>query len=150
MDAVNWLTEMAQRIEKRVPYLRTRLDLLRTVHYEASRAGLDPQLVLAVIHVESNFRKYAVSSAGARGYMQVMPFWVGLIGKKGENLFNLRTNLRYGCVILRHYLDIEGGDLSRALGRYNGSMGRPEYPNLVLRAMRASWRDDAARESRRS
>ena len=147
MDAVNWLTEMAQRMETRVPYLRTRLDLLRTVHYEASRAGLDPQLVLAVIHVESNFRKYAVSSAGARGYMQVMPFWVGLIGRKGDDLFNLRTNLRYGCVILRHYLDIEGGNLSRALGRYNGSLGKPEYPNLVLRAMRASWRDNVARKS---
>lgn len=150
MDAVNWLTEMAQRMEKRVPYLRTRLDLLRTAHYEASRAGLDPQLVLAIIHVESNFRKFAVSSAGARGYMQVMPFWVGLIGKKGDNLFNLRTNLRYGCVILRHYLDIEGGNLSRALGRYNGSLGKPEYPNLVLNAMRANWRNDVARESRRS
>ena len=150
VDAVNWLTDMAQRMEKRVPYLRTRLDLLRTVHYEASRAGLDPQLGLAVIHVESNFRKYAVSSAGARGYMQVMPFWVGVIGKKGDNLFNLRTNLRYGCVILRHYLDIEGGNLSRALGRYNGSLGKPEYPNLVLRAMQASWRDDVAREPRRS
>ena len=149
MEAVSWLTEMAQRIEKRVPYLRSRLDLLRTVHYEASRAGLDPQLVLAVIQVESNFRKFAVSSAGARGYMQVMPFWVGLIGKKGDNLFNLRTNLRYGCVILRHYLDIEGGNLSRALGRYNGSLGKPEYPNLVLRAMRAGWRYDPASESRR-
>ena len=150
MDAVNWLTEMAQRIEKRIPYLRTRLDLLRTVHYEASRAGLDPQLVLAVIHVESNFRKYAVSSAGARGYMQVMPFWVGLIGKKGDNLFNLRTNLRYGCVILRHYLDIEGGNVSRALGRYNGSLGKSDYPDLVLRAMRANWRNDVARKSRHS
>jgi len=149
MDAVSWLTEMAQRIEKRVPYLRSRLDLLRTVHYEASRAGLDPQLVLAVIQVESNFRKFAVSSAGARGYMQVMPFWVGLIGKKSDNLFNLRTNLRYGCVILRHYLDIEGGNLSRALGRYNGSLGKPEYPNLVLRAMRASWRYDPTPEPRR-
>ena len=149
MEAVSWLTEMAQRIEKRVPYLRSRLDLLRTVHYEASRAGLDPQLVLAVIHVESNFRKFAVSSAGARGYMQVMPFWIGLIGKKGDNLFNLRTNLRYGCVILRHYLDIEDGNLSRALGRYNGSLGKPEYPNLVLRAMRAGWRYDPAPEPRR-
>jgi len=149
MEAVSWLTEMAQRIEKRVPYLRSRLDLLRTVHYEASRAGLDPQLVLAVIQVESNFRKFAVSSAGARGYMQVMPFWVGLIGKKSDNLFNLRTNLRYGCVILRHYLDIEGGNLSRALGRYNGSLGKPEYPNLVLRAMRASWRYDPTPEPRR-
>jgi len=150
MDAVNWLTEMAQRLERRVPHLRTRLDLLRTVHYEASRAGLDPQLVLAVLHVESNFRKFAVSSAGARGYMQVMPFWVGLVGSKGDDLFKLRTNLRYGCVILRHYLDIERGDLFRALGRYNGSLGKPEYPNMVLRAMRASWTYNAARGAGRS
>ena len=150
MDAVNWLTEMAQRLEKRVPHLRTRLDLLRTVHYEASRAGLDPQLVLAVLHVESNFRKFAMSSAGARGYMQVMPFWVGLVGSKGDDLFKLRTNLRYGCVILRHYLDVERGDLFRALGRYNGSLGKPEYPNMVLRAMRASWTYNAARGAGRS
>ena len=150
MDAVNWLTEMAQRLEKRVPHLRTRLDLLRTVHYEASRAGLDPQLVLAVLHIESNFRKFAVSSAGARGYMQVMPFWVGLVGSKGDDLFKLRTNLRYGCVILRHYLDLERGDLFRALGRYNGSLGKPEYPNMVLRAMRASWTYNAARGAGRS
>ena len=150
LDAANWLTDMAQRTEKRVPYLRTRLDLLRTVHYEASRAGLDPQLVLAVVSVESNFRKFAVSTAGARGYMQVMPFWIELIGRKGDNLFNLRTNLRYGCVILRHYLDIEGGNLSRALGRYNGSVGKAEYPNMVLRAMHTNWRYDGARGSRRS
>lgn len=150
LDAANWLTEMAQRTEKRMPNLRTRLDLLRTVHYEASRAGLDPQLVLAVVNVESNFRKFAVSSAGARGYMQVMPFWVDLIGKKGDNLFNLRTNLRYGCVILRHYLDIERGNLSRALGRYNGSVGKPEYPNMVLGAMRTNWRYDSPSASRRS
>lgn len=149
IEAVNWLTKMEQRLEKGVPDLRTRLDLLRTVHYEASRAGLDPQLVLAIITVESNFRKFAVSSAGARGYMQVMPFWVGLIGRKSENLFNLRTNLRYGCVILRHYLDTEKGDLSRALGRYNGSLGKIEYPNRVLRTMRTSWHDDAAPAPRR-
>jgi soluble lytic murein transglycosylase-like protein len=140
LDAVNWLGEMAHRLEKRVPSLRSRLDLLRTVHYEASRAGLAPELVLAVIHVESNFRKHAVSSAGARGFMQVMPFWVKLIGKKSDNLFNLRTNLRYGCVILRHYLDMENGDLSRALGRYNGSLGKPEYPNMVLRALQTTWK----------
>lgn len=144
IDAVNWLSDMALRLERRVPHLRTRLDLLRTIHYEASRAGLDPQLVLAIIQVESNFRKFAVSSAGARGYMQVMPFWTNLIGKKGDNLFGLRTNLRYGCVVLRYYLDLERGDLSRALGRYNGSLGKPEYPNLVLRAMRAEWRYQAA------
>ena len=150
VEAVNWLSEMAHRLEKRIPHLRTRLDLLRTVHYEASRAGLDPELVLAVIHVESNFRKYAVSYAGARGFMQVMPFWLGLIGKKGDNLFSLRTNLRYGCVILRHYLDTEKGDVSRALGRYNGSLGKPEYPNMVLRAMRTRWRYEPAPAQRRS
>ena len=144
LEAVNWLSEMAQRLEPRIPSLRSRLDFLRTIHYEASRAGLDPELVLAVIHVESNFRKHAISAAGARGYMQVMPFWVGLIGKKGDNLFNLRTNLRYGCVILRHYLDIERGDVSRALGRYNGSLGKPEYPASVLRAMHNRWRSRSA------
>ena len=99
------------------------------MHYEATRAGLDPQLVLGVIQVESRFRKYAVSKAGARGYMQVMPFWVDLIGDGKQNLFNLRTNLRYGCTILRHYLDIERGDTFRALGRYNGSLGKSRYPN---------------------
>ena len=142
MEAVNWLTEMAQRLESRIPHLGTRLDLLRTVHYEAMRSGLDPQLLLAMIQVESNFRKFAVSSAGARGYTQVMPFWVNQIGKKSDNLFNLRTNLRYGCVILRHYLDLEKGDLWRALGRYNGSLGRPEYPEMVLSSLRIRWRYD--------
>ncbi|MBI4294471.1 MAG: lytic transglycosylase domain-containing protein [Betaproteobacteria bacterium] len=140
MEAANWLTEMAQRLERRIPHLGTRLDLLRTVHYEATRSGLDPQLVLALIQVESNFRKFALSSAGARGYTQVMPFWINQIGKKGDNLFNLRTNLRYGCVILRHYLDIEKGDLWRALGRYNGSLGKPEYPEMVLSSLRTRWR----------
>jgi soluble lytic murein transglycosylase-like protein len=139
MEAVNWLTTMSQRLERRIPNLGTRLEFLRTVHYEAARAGLDPQLILALIQVESNFRKYALSSAGARGYMQVMPFWIGLIGKKGDNLFNLRTSLRFGCVILRHYLDTEKGDLFRALGRYNGSLGHPEYPNLVLASLRNGW-----------
>jgi soluble lytic murein transglycosylase-like protein len=105
----------------------------------AQRAGLDPQLVLSVIQHESAFRKYAVSSAGARGYMQVMPFWTNLIGAAGHNLFHLRTNLRYGCVILRHYLDVEGGDLYRALGRYNGSLGRPEYPTAVLAVQNRNW-----------
>jgi soluble lytic murein transglycosylase-like protein len=108
------------------------------VQYEAKRAGLDPQLVLGVIDIESRFRKYAVSRAGARGYMQVMPFWTGLIGTRQHNLFSLRTNLRYGCVILRHYLDIEHGDLFLALGRYNGSRGRAEYPTAVF-ANRRQW-----------
>ena len=139
VQAVDWLTEMSRRLEKRMPEFRARVDFLRTLHYEATRAGIDPQLMLALIQVESNFRKYAVSSAGARGYMQVMPFWTGLIGRKEDNLFNLRTNLRYGCVILKHYLDIEKGNLERALGRYNGSLGKVEYPNLVFRALRTAW-----------
>lgn len=138
-EAQAWLTAMSQRLEKRIPDRVAREDFLVTVHYEAKRAGLDPQLVLGVIQVESNFRKYAVSQAGARGYMQVMPFWVRLIGGVEQNLFHLRTNLRYGCVILRHYLDIENGNLFRALGRYNGSLGQADYPNLVLHAWRNSW-----------
>jgi soluble lytic murein transglycosylase-like protein len=138
-EEANWLEDMSRRLEKRIPDRSTRLDLLKTVHYEATRAGLDPQLVLGLIQVESGFKKYAVSSAGARGFMQIMPFWVQLIGTKENNLFHLRTNLRYGCTILRHYLDIEKGDLYRALGRYNGSLGRPEYPTLVVGAWRNHW-----------
>ena len=140
MEAVNWLYEMSLRLRRKMPEYRGRLDFLRTVHYEAVRAGLDPQLVLAVINVESNFRKYAVSGAGARGYMQVMPFWAGLIGRRGDNLFSLRTNLRYGCVILKHYLTLESGNIERALARYNGSLGKPEYPRLVFGAMQNAWR----------
>jgi len=139
MDAVEWLAEMSPRLEKRIPNREYRLDLLRSIHYEATRAGLDPQLVLGLMQVESAFRKYAVSSAGARGYMQVMPFWVKLIGRPDDSLFDLRTNLRYGCTILRHYLDIEKGDLFRALGRYNGSLGKPEYPNIVRAAWQNQW-----------
>jgi soluble lytic murein transglycosylase-like protein len=142
LEAVDWLTEMSARLERRIPDFNERRDFLKTVHYEATRAGLDPQLMLAVIQVESNFRKYAVSGAGARGYMQVMPFWIRVIGRSEDNLFNLRTNLRYGCVILRHYLEIEKGNVERALGRYNGSLGKPEYPGLVFGAMRAGWRYD--------
>ncbi len=138
-DAQAWLAEMSRRLEKRIPDREFRLEFLRTVHYEATRAGLDPQMVLGLIQVESGFRKYAISSAGARGLMQVMPFWVKHIGEDGHNLFHLRVNLRYGCTILRHYLDVERGDLFRALGRYNGSLGRPEYPNLVLAAWKRHW-----------
>ena len=141
-DANRWLQAMEQRLARRIPDREQRLRLLRTVHYEATRAGLDPQLVLGVLEVESGFRKYAVSRAGARGYMQVMPFWVKLIGHRSHNLFHLRTNLRYGCVVLRHYLDIEKGDYFRALGRYNGSLGRPEYPNLVFGAWHGRWKYD--------
>ncbi len=135
-----WLLEMSQRLAPRIPDAAYRVELLKAVHYEATRAGLDPQLVLGIIEVESGFRKYAVSSAGARGLMQVMPFWVELIGERDHNLFHLRTNLRYGCTILRHYLDLENGDLFRALGRYNGSLGRAEYPRLVLAAWRGKFR----------
>lgn len=139
-DANRWLQAMQERLARRIPDRKQRLALLRTVHYEATRAGLDPQLVLGVLEVESGFRKYAVSSAGARGYMQVMPFWIKVIGRPTDNLFHLRTNLRYGCVILRHYLDIEKGDYFRALGRYNGSLGRAEYPQLVFAAWRGRWK----------
>ena len=135
-----WLADMSRRLAPRVPDERERRDLLATVHYEAVRAGLDPQLVLGVIHHESGFKKYAVSPANARGYMQVMPFWVRQIGTADQNLFNLRINLRYGCTILRHYLAVESGDLFRALGRYNGSLGQAQYPNLVLGAWRGRWK----------
>ena len=138
-EAYSWLAEMSRRLEKRIPDKAYRLDFLKTVHYEATRAGLDPQLVLGLIQVESGFKKYAVSSAGARGFMQVMPFWVRQIGVSDQNLFHLRVNLRYGCTILRHYLDIEKGDLYRALGRYNGSLGQAEYPNMVVGAWRRYW-----------
>ena len=135
----SWLGEMSKRLASKVPDGVARDEFMMTVHYEAARAGLDPQLVLGAIQHESNFRKYAVSPASARGYMQVMPFWTKLIGSADHNLFHLRTNLRYGCTILRHYLDIENGDLYRALGRYNGSLGQPEYPTAVLAAMNRNW-----------
>ncbi|MBU1214899.1 MAG: lytic transglycosylase domain-containing protein [Gammaproteobacteria bacterium] len=138
-EAQAWLDEMSRRLEKRIPDANFRFDFLSTVHYEATRAGLDPHLVLGLIEVESGFRKYAVSKSGARGYMQVMPFWTKAIGNRDHNLFHLRTNLRYGCTILRHYLDIEHGDLYRALGRYNGSLGKSKYPNLVKSAWQKHW-----------
>lgn len=135
-----WLAEMSGRLKKRMPDEAERLEFLQTVYYEATRAGLDPELMLGLIQVESGFRKYAVSPAGARGYTQVMPFWVKVIGTPEHNLFHLRTNLRYGALILRHYIDLEKGDLFRALGRYNGSLGRPEYPTLVVNAWQKHWR----------
>jgi soluble lytic murein transglycosylase-like protein len=134
-----WVRTMHGRVRERMRDEKLAIEFLEMVRYEALRAGLDPQLVLAVVDVESGFRKYAVSAAGARGYMQVMPFWVKEIGMPGQNLFQPRTNLRYGCVILRHYLEIENGNLHNALGRYNGSLGRPEYPERVLRALRERW-----------
>lgn len=139
-DNVTWLISMSRRLEKYMPDILEREAFLRTVYYEATRAGLDPQLVLSVIQVESGFKKYAVSHAGARGYMQVMPFWVGVIGHQDHNLFHLRINLRYGCTILRHYLDKEKGDYFRALGRYNGSLGAASYPQLVFNKWQTTWR----------
>jgi soluble lytic murein transglycosylase-like protein len=134
-DVKPWIDDISRRLKDRIPDEGERRDLLATVHYESIRAGLDPQLVIGVMHHESGFRKYAMSTAGARGYMQVMPFWVRLIGTPEQNLFALRVNLRYGCTILRYYLDTESGDYFRALGRYNGSLGSGEYPNAVLAAM---------------
>jgi soluble lytic murein transglycosylase-like protein len=134
-----WLAEMSKRLIKRFPDEDQRNDFLKTVYYEATRAGLDPELVLGLIEVESGFKKYAVSSVAARGYMQVMPFWTQTIGSPDHDLFHLRTNLRYGCNILRLYVNIEHGDLYRALGRYNGSLGKPEYPNMVLAAWKKHW-----------
>ncbi len=139
-ERIDWVTQMSERLVKRIPNAKERVDLLKTVKYEAERAGLDPQLVLGLVQVESGFKKYAVSQAGARGLMQVMPFWVELIGSGKDNLFHLRTNLRYGCTILRHYLDTEKGDYFRALGRYNGSLGQAEYPNIVRAAWEKQWR----------
>jgi soluble lytic murein transglycosylase-like protein len=137
-EGTAWITDMSRRMEKYVEDETTRRDLLMTVQYEATRAGLDPQLVLGVMQVESKFRKYAVSKAGARGYMQVMPFWPKLLGEPDQNLFSLRANLRYGCTILRHYLDIERGDTQRALARYNGSLGKSRYSEMVMRAWK-NW-----------
>jgi soluble lytic murein transglycosylase-like protein len=136
---LRWLGTMSARLKKRETDNFTRLELLETVWYESRRAGLETALVLALIQVESGFRKFAISSAGARGYMQVMPFWARSIGDgDAARLFHMQTNLRFGCVILRHYLDVERGDLFMALGRYNGSRGRADYPNAIF-ALRPSW-----------
>ena len=132
-----WLATMSERLKRKLPDEQVRTEFLTTVWYEATRAGLDPGMVLGLIQVESAYRKYAVSMVGARGYMQVMPFWTGVIGDSDRSkLFNMQSNLRYGCSILRMYIDMEAGNLYLALGRYNGSRGRPEYPNAVL----AAWK----------
>ena len=130
---LRWLGEMSERLKKKKPDTQTRQEFLQTVWYESKRAGLDVSLVMGLIQVESGFRKHAISIAGARGYMQVMPFWTRVIGDgDAEKLFHMQTNLRFGCLILRHYIDQEKGDLYMALGRYNGSRGKPEYPNAVF------------------
>lgn len=139
MAYLRWLGAASERLKRRKSDARTRTEFLQSLWYESKRAGLEPALVLGLVQVESGFRKYAISSAGARGYMQIMPFWARLIGDGDvSKLFHMQTNLRFGCVILRHYLDRERGDLFMALGRYNGSRGRAEYPNAVL-ASRRQW-----------
>lgn len=138
-DAQVWLLDMSARLDSRLPDPERRLRLLRAVHYEATRAGLEPEWVLAVIEVESAFNRFALSSAGARGLMQVMPFWLEEIGRPEDNLFEVTTNLRMGCTILAHYLEREDGDLTRALARYNGSVGESWYPARVYRALEERW-----------
>ncbi len=138
-DAEVWLMDMSTRLADDMPDPEERMDFLRTLHYEATRAELEPEWVLAVIEVESDFRRFAISSAGARGYMQIMPFWLEELDRPNDNLFRTETNLRMGCTILRHYLDIEDGNLTRALARYNGSLGKTWYPNLVFDALREEW-----------
>ncbi len=136
---LRWLGTMSDRLRRRKPEWQVRRDFLQTVWYESKRAGLDVSLVLGLIQVESAFRKFAVSSVGARGYMQVMPFWTRVIGDGAPGkLFHMQTNLRFGCVILRHYLERERGDLFLTLGRYNGSRGRAPYPDAVFAAQR-NW-----------
>jgi soluble lytic murein transglycosylase-like protein len=138
-DAEVWLTDMSNRLSRKVEDPVERLKILKTAHYEASRAGLDPELVLAVIDVESNFDRFAISSAGARGLMQVMPFWLDEIGRPGDDLFDIHTNMRFGCTILKLYLDREKGDRRKALARYNGSVGKNWYPQLVFKALTRRW-----------
>ena len=138
-DAEVWLTDMSRRLERHVKDPKERIRILKLVHLEASRAELPPELILAVIETESNFDHYAISVAGAIGLMQIMPFWLDEIGRPNDNLLHVDTNLRYGCTILRFYLDKEKGDLRRALARYNGSVGRRKYPNTVIDKLSKKW-----------
>jgi soluble lytic murein transglycosylase-like protein len=138
-DAQVWLSDMSLRLSRQVEDAEERVAILKRVHYEAKRAELPPELVLAVIDVESNFDRFALSHVGARGLMQIMPFWLNEIGRPDDNLFYIETNLRFGCTILKYYLDLEKGDLLRALGRYNGSLGKRDYPNLVIDRLRKKW-----------
>ena len=134
-----WLLDMSRRLEKFIDDPKSRIKLLNQIHYEATRLEIEPELVLAVIEVESNFDEFAISVSGARGLMQVMPFWLDEIGLSDKNLFKIRTNLRMGCTILRYYMDMEPDSLSRALARYNGSLGKTVYPNKVVTALRKNW-----------
>jgi soluble lytic murein transglycosylase-like protein len=138
-EAEVWLTDMSRRLAKQVRDPEERIEILTLVHYEANRVDLPPELILAVIEVESNFDRYAISVAGAIGLMQIMPFWLEEIGRPDDNLLHVDTNLRYGCTILRFYYDKENGDLRRALGRYNGSLGKRKYPNKVIDKLSKKW-----------
>jgi len=138
-DAEVWLLDMSTRLAFKIKDTKKRLHLLRHVHYEAKRAKLSPQIVLALIQVESNFDEYAISTTGARGLMQIMPFWLKEIGDTNDNLFNVRTNLRFGCTILRYYLDKEKGNITRALARYNGSLGSYRYTTKIFRVLDNRW-----------
>ena len=138
-DAEVWLTDMSRRLESRVKNPEERLYILKKVHYEAKRAKLEPELVLALINVESNFDRFAISSAGAQGLMQIMPFWLDEIGRPDDNLFDIDTNLRFGCTILNIYLKRERGDMRKALARYNGSVGKNWYPARVYKALSRRW-----------
>ena len=134
-----WLTDMSGRLKKRIKEHERRLEILKAIHHESKRAELPPELVLAVIEVESNFDRFAISRSGARGLMQIMPFWLKEIGRPDDNLFNIQTNLRFGCTILKHYLDKEKGNLRQALARYNGSAGKRKYPDKVFDALSKRW-----------
>jgi soluble lytic murein transglycosylase-like protein len=138
-DAEVWLTDMSSRLTSRVDDPEERLTILKTVHYEARRAQLQPELVLAIINIESNYDRFAISSAGARGLMQIMPFWLDEIGHSEDNLFHITTNIRFGCTILSYYLEREHGDMYRALARYNGSVGKRWYPRRVYKALNGRW-----------
>ena len=138
-DAEVWLMDMSARLKSRMPNDHDRLELLKNIHYEATKAGLHPEMVLAVINVESNFNRWAISRVGAQGLMQIMPFWLKEIPQAGDNLFDVRTNLRFGCTILKYYIDKEKGDFQRALARYNGSLGKARYPNKVFDVLYKRW-----------
>ncbi|WP_366919494.1 lytic transglycosylase domain-containing protein [Hydrocarboniphaga sp.] len=138
-DAEVWLVDMSSRLRRYIKDDKERLDFLRLLHQEADRANITPELALAVVQIESGFNRYALSTAGAQGYMQIMPFWLREIAGPEENLLHTRTNLRMGCTILRYYLDRERGDLVKALQRYNGSYGKPQYPALVINALNKRW-----------
>lgn len=138
-DMSVWITDMEARLEPFIEVAENRLKLLEHVYQESRRVTLPPELILAVIHTESNFDRFAISRSGARGLMQIMPFWLDEIGRGEDNLFTIETNLRFGCTILRHYLDKESGDIGRALARYNGSRGQRKYPDKVFSRLRRHW-----------